>query len=59
MLAIYILVVYLYIGIAVGFYNYLSTPSHKQVEHDEFKKNCDYWRTTYNTGYKGGENNGN
>ena len=57
MLAIYILVVYLYIGIAVGFYNYLSTPSHKQVEHDEFKKNCDYWRTQYNC--KGGENNGN
>ena len=55
MLGIYILVVYLYIGIAVGFYNYLSTPSHKQVEHDEFKKNCDYWRTTYNTGYKGSD----
>ena len=53
MLGIYILTVYLYIGIAVGFYNYLSTPSHKQVEHDECKKNCAYWRTTYNTGYKG------
>ena len=50
MLAIYILVVYLYIGIAVGFYNYLTTPkqSHKQREQEEFKKNCDYWRTTYN-----------
>ena len=52
MLAIYILVVYLYIGIAVGFYNYL-TQSHNKIEQDEFKKNCDYWRTTYNTGYKG------
>ena len=33
MLAIYILVVYLYIGIAVGFYNYLTAPkqSHKQI----------------------------
>ena len=50
MLAIYILVVYLYIGIAVGFYNYLTAPkqSHKQMEQEEFKKNCDYWRTTYN-----------
>ena len=53
MLAIYILTVYLYIGIAVGFYNYLTTPSHKQREQEEFKKNCAYWRTTYNTGYKG------
>ena len=50
MLAIYILTVYLYIGIAVGFYNYLTTPkqSHKQREQEEFEKNCDYWRTTYN-----------
>ena len=46
MLGIYILTVYLYIGIAVGFYNYLTTPSHKQRE-QEFKENCNYWRTTY------------
>ena len=32
MLGIYVLAVYLYIGIAVGFYNYLSTPSRKQLE---------------------------
>ena len=43
MLAIYILVVYLYIGIAVGFYNYLSTPSHKQVDQEA----REYWHTTY------------
>ena len=55
MFGIYILAVYLYIGIGAGLYNYLSTPSHKQVEHDEFKKNCAYWRTTYNTGYKGSD----
>ena len=57
MLGIYILTVYLYIGIAVGFYNYLTTPkqSHKQIEQDEFKKNCAYWRTQYNC--KGGDYN--
>ena len=57
MLGIYILVVYLYAGIGIGLYNYLTTPSHKQIEQEEFKKNCAYWRTTYNTGYKGGEHN--
>ena len=54
MLGIYILTVYLYIGIAVGFYNYLTTPSHKQVE-QQFKENSEYWRTTYYC--KGGEHN--
>ena len=47
MLAIYILVVYLYIGIAVGFYNYLSTPSHKQSHKQIDQEAREYWHTTY------------
>ena len=52
MLAIYILVVYLYVGIAVGFYNYLTAPkqSHKQIDREA----REYWRTTY-TCSKGGD----
>ena len=55
MFGIYILAVYLYIGIAVGFYNYLTTPkqSHKQIDQEA----SEYWRITYYC--KGGENNGN
>ena len=45
MLGIYVLAVYLYVGIAVGFYNYLTTPkqSHKQIDQEA----REYWHTTY------------
>ena len=46
----YLGIVFFYIAIALIFYGLSEADSQ---EHDEFKKNCDYWRTTYNTGYKG------
>ena len=48
----YLGIVLFYIAIALIFYGLSEADSQ---EHDEFKKNCDYWRTQYNC--KGGEHN--
>ena len=54
MLGIYILAVCLYIIIGFLFYSLgvVASEADKQME-QEFKNNCNYWRTTYNTGHKG------
>lgn len=49
MFGIYILTVYLYTFIGVAFYHFL-TVSDKQREQEEFRQNCNYWRTTFTCG---------
>ena len=46
----YLGIVFFYIAIALIFYGLSEADSQEQ---NEFRKNCAYWRTTYNTGYKG------
>ena len=49
---------FFYLAIALIFYSLCVTASRADdLMEQEFKKNCNYWRTQYNC--KGGENNGN
>ena len=58
MIASYLGLSFFYIAFALIVYALMDTASKADdIMEQEFKKNCNYWRTQYNC--KGGENNGN
>lgn len=58
MIASYLGISFFYIAFALIVYALMDTASKADdIMEQEFKKNCNYWRTQYNC--KGGENNGN
>ena len=58
MFASYLGISFFYIAFALIVYALMDTASKADdIMEQEFKKNCNYWRTQYNC--KGGENNGN
>ena len=58
MIGSYLGISFFYIAFALIVYALMDTASKADdIMEQEFKKNCNYWRTQYNC--KGGENNGN
>ena len=57
MIGSYLGISFFYIAFALIVYALMDTASKADdiMEHDEFKKNCNYWRTQCNC--KGGEHN--
>ena len=58
MIGSYLGISFFYIAFTLIVYALMDTASKADdIMEQEFKKNCNYWRTQYNC--KGGENNGN